>query len=343
MKSGANGMSCDLNFVGGGIHEVAALRSDGALVAGHFDNADAADAAIAQLGSDYKAAWSSLNQVAVLPDGRTLNPSRLSRGARIGAKHISRRVSLLFDFDPDRPTGVMSTDAEHEAALEQAWGCREWLRSLGWPLLPLCDSGSGAHLRPLVEMDVSVENNRLIQRTLAALRQRFRFADVGMWDLPRLCRYYGSWNRKGPHHTDGTGRMWRQSAVLEEGERTPVTAAHLEALCELMRVPVIQPSGDGIARPQAVEKFVRRFTAYAEGIGATITAVKATGTKTLILSSPCLLHDDHDGGVGVTADGIRCVQCFHNRCKSLGWGQWSKAVEQKHGPMRLDGGITWKK
>ena len=44
-------------------------------------------------------------------------------------------------------------------------------------------------------------------------------------------------------------RPWRQSAVLDEGERTLVTAAQLEALCDLMRVPVIQPSGDGIARP----------------------------------------------------------------------------------------------
>ncbi len=118
--------------------------------------------------------------------------------------------------------------------------------------------------------------------------------------------------------------------------------AEIETLYNRFRTPV-KAVGDGIARPQAVEKFVRRFTAYAEGVGATITAVKTTGSKMLILTSPCLLHDDHDGGVGITADGIRCVQCFHNRCKSLGWGQWSKAVEQKHGPMRLDGGITWKK
>ncbi|HLM81154.1 MAG TPA: hypothetical protein VK302_11030 [Terriglobales bacterium] len=131
-------------------------------------------------------------------------------------------------------------------------------------------------------------------------------------------------------HLDGTPRelMPRQ--------------AEIEALYKRFSTP-IKSVGDGAARPQAVEKFVRRFTAYAEDVCATITAVKTTGGKTLVLTSPCLLHDDHDGGVGITADGIRCVQCFHSRCKSLGWGQWSKAVEQKHGPMRLEGKIKWKR
>jgi hypothetical protein len=338
-------MSRGLNFAGGGIHEVAALRSDGALVAGHFDNPAAADGAIAGLGN-YRAAWSTLNPLAALPQGRTLNPSRLTRGSRAGARHIERRTSLLFDFDPPRPTGTMSTDVEHDAALNQAQQCRAWLHSLGWPLLPLCDSGSGAHLRPTVDLDTSAESTRLVQRTLLALQgamvtSKFGFVDAGMWDQPRLCRYYPSWNRKSVENR--AERPWRQSAVLDAGEQTPVTVTQLEALCERMQVPTIKPHGDGVARPQAVEKFVRRFTAYAEGLGATITAVKATGGKTLILTSPCLLHDDHDGGVGITADGVRCVQCFHNRC-AVGWAKWSRLVEEKYGaPMRLDGEIKWKR
>jgi hypothetical protein len=129
-------------------------------------------------------------------------------------------------------------------------------------------------------------------------------------------------------------------------DRTPLEVmprqAEIEALYNRFRTPV-KSVGDGIARPQAVEKFVRRFTAYAEGLGATITAIKTAGTKTLILTSPCLLHDDHDGGVGITADGIRCVQCFHTRC-AVGWAKWSRLVEEKYGElMRLDGEIRWKK
>jgi hypothetical protein len=236
----------DLNFAGGGLHEVAALLSDGTLVAGHFDVLEAANAAIAWL-EIYRAVWSTLNPLTLLPPGRTLGPKQLTRGARAGAANISRRCSLLFDFDPPRPNNTMSTNAEHESALLQAEECRSWLRSLGWPLLPLCDSGSGAHLRPYVDMDTSADCTRLVQRVLRALRQRYSFVDPTASDLPRLCRFYCSWNRKSAENNPE--RPWRQSAVLDEGERTLVTAAQLEALCDLMRVPVIQPSGDGIARP----------------------------------------------------------------------------------------------
>src|ERR1022692_1737182 len=57
--------SRDFNFSGGpgAVHEVAALVS-GLLVAGHFDVAEAADAAIARLGDTYTALWSTLNPLA---------------------------------------------------------------------------------------------------------------------------------------------------------------------------------------------------------------------------------------------------------------------------------------
>lgn len=333
-----------LNFTGGGVHEVAALRADGALVVGHFDNADSAIAAIATV-ENYRAAWSTLNPLGSLPQGRALNPARLSRGSRVGARHVERRTSLLFDFDPPRPANMMGTNAEHEAALTQAKECRAWLRSLGWPLLPFCDSGSGAHLRPYVDLDAGAETTRLVQRVLRALKRRYSIVDSTAFDLPRLCRFYATWNRKSAENS--IERPWRQSAVLDHGERTAVTAAQLEALCELLQVPDIQPSEDGIARPGAQEKFVRRFTAYCERIGVSLDAVRQLGDGTAFVQTEfCLLNEDHTGsscGVGVGPDGVRKNLCKHSGC-AMPWAQWSRLVERKYGElMRLDGEIRWKK
>ena len=333
-----------LNFAGGGIHEIAGMRGDGVLIAGHFDSPDAADAAVARAG-DCRAVWSSLNPLRTLPPGRTLNPLQLTRGRRAGAEHVKCRVSLLFDMDPPRSTGTMSTDAEHEAALTQARECRAWLLSLGWPLLPLCDSGSGAHLRAFVKMDASAEHTRLVQRVLFALKQRYSFVDPTACDLPRLCRYYGTWNRKSA--LNSPERPWRQSAVLERGEQTPVTVAQLEALCELLRVPAIQPSGDGIARPGAQEKFLRRFAAYCERIGVDVRAIRRLGNGTLFVQTEfCLLNEDHTGsscGVGVGPDGVRKNLCKHAGC-AMPWAQWARLVEAKHDvQMQLDGEIRWKR
>jgi hypothetical protein len=337
-------MSRFLNFAGSGVHEVAVMRRDGLLIAGHFDSPDAAEAAIARAGG-CRAVWTSLNPLRALPHGRTLNPSQLTRGRRAGAEHVERRVSLLFDLDPPRPKGTMSMDAEHDAALTQARECRAWLRSLGWPLLWLCDSGSGAHLRAFVGMDTSGESTRLVQRVLRALQQRYSFVDTTACDLPRLCRYYGTWNRKSTENS--AERPWRQSAVLEDGEQTLLTVAQMEALCDLLHEAAIQLVGDGVARPGAQEKFVRRFAAYCERIGAEIRAVRRLGDGTLFVQTEfCLLNEDHTGsscGVGVGPDGVRKNLCKHAGC-AMPWTKWARLVEEKHGePMRLDGEIRWKK
>lgn len=121
----------------------------------------------------------------------------------------------------------------------------------------------------------------------------------------------------------------------------------MEVLCDLLRVPAIRLSGDGIARPGAQEKFVRRFTAYCEHIGVNVEAVRQLGDGTLLVQTEfCLLNEDHRGsscGVGVGPDGVRKNLCKHAGC-AMPWAKWSRLVEQKYGEtMRLDGAIQWKR
>jgi hypothetical protein len=197
-------------------------------------------------------------------------------------------------------------------------------------------------MRPVTDLPATPEHIMLVKRALTALKRRSSFTDVGRYALNQLCRYFGTMNRKGSG--DDPARPWRVAVVLAPGEQTPVTRDQLVALCDAMGVPEIKSAGDGIARPEAQEKFVRRFESFCAMVGAEITEIRTQANgKILILTSPCLLHDDHDGGVGITADGVRCVQCFHNRC-AVGWARWSRLVERKFGqPMLLDGVIQWKK
>jgi Bifunctional DNA primase/polymerase, N-terminal len=99
-------------------------------------------------------------------------------------------------------------------------------------------------------------------------------------------------------------------------------------------------SSDGIARPDVVERFVKGFSAYCDRVGVAVANVRTLPTgRVLIDTEPCLLHEDHAGAVGITADGVRCVQCFHARC-SIGWAKWRRAVEAKFKvPMRLENGV----
>src|SRR5262245_6555400 len=118
---------------------------------GYFDNVEAAAKAIET------------------HDGRgnifvTLNPAKRSLLARCNNRlvegtyknpaertkdtEIHRDLWFLFDVDPERPSGISSTDEEKREALEVAKAIRDWLMTIGVPVLAMitADSGNGAYV-----------------------------------------------------------------------------------------------------------------------------------------------------------------------------------------------------
>ena len=58
-----------------------------------------------------------------------------------------RRRWFPVDLDPVRPSGVSSTNEEHQAAIVRAAEIAAYLgRERGWPTPILADLGNGAHL-----------------------------------------------------------------------------------------------------------------------------------------------------------------------------------------------------
>jgi hypothetical protein len=79
---------------------------------------------------------------------------------------IVKRVWILIDFDPKRPSGISSTDAGQEAARDWARRCRDILREQGWPEPISADSGGAAHLRYRFDLASATEITDLIMRSL---------------------------------------------------------------------------------------------------------------------------------------------------------------------------------
>src|SRR5579859_5688890 len=65
---------------------------------------------------------------------------------------------LPIDADPTRPSGISSSDQEHEAALAVAESIRAELRAQGWPEPVGGDSGNGAHLLYPIDLENTTEN-----------------------------------------------------------------------------------------------------------------------------------------------------------------------------------------
>jgi hypothetical protein len=196
-------------------------------VSGYFDYDHMVDAVeeILDTVTDLKMVMMSL---------QVLNPALLARtGNQFGwddeipgtTDHDVHKIQWLpIDLDPIRPTGISSTDEEHEAAHRMVPEVREHLGSLGFPDPVVNDSGNGAHL--LYAVDLPASDAPLIHECLKSLALKFNNSvvkvDTTLANLSRFLKLPGCYAMKGADMKD---RPHRLSHLLEVPD--PVMVADL--------------------------------------------------------------------------------------------------------------------
>jgi len=284
---------------------------------------DAALKAVASEPMPYKAAYFTLNPI-LLPSGIPLNPPSLNRanGAASGAD-IPRRVRILIDFDPPRDTGTNATDAEKQAAREQAEQAREWLRSKGWPEPVLGDSGNGWYLLYHINLPNDAASTELLKSLLKRLKQLFPLVDSGNYDAPRICKLYGSWARKG-EHTDE--RPHRLSAIVDEGSDVLVTAEQIKAL---VPVSVIIPVKTDDVKLGILLGFLEHY-------GVAVLAEPREVSGGWQVEIECPWSDEHSSEarretvVSFIAGLGNGFRCFHSHCTERHWKEFRLEMEKRN-------------
>lgn len=167
-----------------------------------------------------------------------LSPSVLDRGEnqfnafarqRFSGDEIVRRRTLVIDLDPERPSGINSTDEELRAAVTMAKRIEKYLREQ-WGVEPLVMiSGNGTQL--LYRIDEPTDSD-IVARVLRHLHERFSDdkvkVDTSLSDLPRITRLPGTLNMKGEHTED---RPRRYASIYTAPESMfAVTTEQLESL-----------------------------------------------------------------------------------------------------------------
>jgi hypothetical protein len=192
---------------------------------GYFDELDRAAEVAAKLNGT-ASVYMTLNPC---------NPALLARGvnrivegpeATTSDRDILRRVWFPIDLDPVRPTGVSSTDAEHEAAIARAREVFGYLRSLGWPEPLVADSGNGAHLLYRIALPNDLESTELLKRGLQALALRFGddlvSVDEKVFNAARIWKVYGTIACKGDNTPERPHRQAKLLRVPDELEAVPL-------------------------------------------------------------------------------------------------------------------------
>src|SRR5262245_41765670 len=137
-------------------------------VSGYFNDLQAFVQAAAQWSGQAPAVYATLNPCH--PDLLARAANRLEAHARATTSdsNILHRCWFPLDWDPVRPSGISSTDAEHEAALERAEACTTWLKDRGWPQPVAADSSNGGHRLYRIDVPNDADSRTLLKRCLEA-------------------------------------------------------------------------------------------------------------------------------------------------------------------------------
>lgn len=203
----------------GKVVEVRAL-ADQHTHSGYFSDPKALIRAVEPLDTDTSVLgiYVTLNELnpALLARRANRIKMRLSRkDSTTGDADIRKRRWLPIDIDPKRPSGVSSTDEEHNLALAKAAEIAAWLASLGFPEPITGDSGNGAHLLYRIDLANDEAATILVKGCLAALDALFSddrvSVDTANFNASRIWKLYGTVSRKGDDTPD---RPHRRSRII---------------------------------------------------------------------------------------------------------------------------------
>ncbi len=193
-----------LLFRTGQVVELRALFGD-SIASGYYDDMAqlAADAEIVE-GAGPKGMYVTLNELDPALLARSSNRTRMRLGKKdptTGDENITRRRWFPVDIDAVRASGVSSSDAEHEEALDKATRITRYLTDEGWPEPVAGDSGNGAHLLYAIDLPNDRESTDLVRQGLEALALLFNdkssTVDTANHNASRIWKLYGTVSRKG--------------------------------------------------------------------------------------------------------------------------------------------------
>ena len=302
--------------------ELRALDAGGKTVAGYFDDPGKLAEAAAKLSGSAAGVYVVLNE---------LTPALLARSANrltVGPKNLTqdkdiiRRRYLPIDIDARRPSGISSTDAEHDAAIQVAGKIKEYLVELGFPAdaIIIGDSGNGGHLLVRVDLPNDANNTNLIENCLEALATRFDDAavsiDPGVFNAGRIWKLPGTLARKG----DSTPARPHRLARLLDVPAT-LAIAPIEALQALAATLAAKSKKTAAAHPyQGPEQFDLVAWMSSHGIEVKSSGPYEGGTRYIL--KQCVFNADHtetSAAIFQSADGRLGYKCQHAECADKTW------------------------
>ncbi|MCZ7619256.1 MAG: hypothetical protein M5U32_13445 [Myxococcota bacterium] len=328
-------------LLGPGVHELRIPKAGRSrTVSGYYDNLDALARDAHRWDGRAPGIYGSVNLCVPALLARSANRARENAESTTSDKDIERRTRLFIDLDPVRPSGIASTAAEHEAALDRARAIRSDLRAQGWPEPILMDSGNGGYLIYEIDLPNDAESTAIISGTLRGLASRYSddvvSIDTTVSNAARIVRIPGTLNRKGD---DTPERPHRRCRIVDAPDALePVDVDELRMVAAWAPEPPRQRSSSATGSGIDVDAFIA-----AHGLEIMSDGPWEGGRR--IKLARCPFDAEHVGGSAALfafASGALAFKCQHDGCTGRKWADVRALFEperqqQQHDAERVDG------
>lgn len=248
-------------------------------------------------------------------------------------KEVLRYKWFFIDFDPERTSGISSTDAELQKALAKSDEVRKALNAAGWTNPLQAISGNGAHLLYRIDLPNTPDSETLISRALQALNEHFHDDSIKIDTVncnpARICKLYGTIAQKGANTAD---RPHRPSFILFDEVGAVNPREKLEALAARCTEPEkitgktktktsMTPAATNVTTTDQgksidfVEQFVTKYAIQ-------VTSRHSKDGSEFFDLDHCIFDESHtgrDAAIIVSADGTIVYKCLHDSCKGKHW------------------------
>lgn len=314
--------ACRLLFTKGQTVELRAINvPKRATVSGYFNNGAALSAAAASLSGVAESVYVTLNPVN--PELQARANNRLQDYAKntTGDKDILTRRWLPIDFDAVRPSGISSTDDEHDDAKIRAGLVAQYLTDLGWPEPIAADSGNGAHLLYRIDLPNDDASLMLVKGVLKHLADRWSDdavkVDAVNFNAARIWKLYGTMACKGDDMAD---RPHRLAAVLSvPASMECVTVDQMQALVPVV-ITAAAPAPSWPMPSSMRSTFNLSDWIAGHGLDCKGPFDHQGGRKWIL--AVCPFNSAHNRGeamLGETPSGAAYFKCQHDSCSHQDW------------------------
>jgi len=250
------------------------------------------------------------------------NPEKTTRD-----EDIIRYEKILIDVDPERKSGISSTDEEHEYALNKTKEIKEFLDKEGWNNAEywIGDSGNGGHLGYITDAPVTEESKKRREFFLKYLSSIFSDdkakVDLTVFNPARIGKAYGTMACKGDSIKN---RPHRLAQVLEYGGSEIVKEEQISEMAWRFVEEQEEPKTDYSTKSNnyhSAGKFELQEFIKIHNLKIIKNMPYKGGTLYRI---PCPFNPDHkeDGKIIQFPNGALSFSCFHSSCSGKKWEEF---------------------